>query len=340
MGKASKAKVDEAFTAGFEDKEIDLSAELDQTTPAADLAAVTSDDLEIKPGDELNPGAGDEINKDEADPWDGVPAAIRARFETQDAKLVKVTNIANSASGRANKLQGLLDRQANEAPLEKPVVTSDQLLNAMTNKDKRDELREEFGEFAAALDEIDQGVSMSVGTAIDKLKVEMRAEAKAINSEAMAQLEIKRTLDIKHPGWETTVKDDKFKDWAYEGGPSKKESDYYDSLLYQASLVAPDDSAASYGTANKYFESMKDNHPVWAEEKGNLWGDSSSESAISLLDLYKVAKTPADPATSELEEKENLFEANITPTSGQQRQRAPASSTDEVNKAFIEGFEN
>ena len=334
MGKVSKAKLDEAFTAGFEDKEIDLSAELEETPTAAKIAADTNTDLEIKPEEELDP---EEINKDEADEWAGVPKAIKDRFELMNANLTKVQNIANSASGRANKLQGQLDKKANEKPAEKQVLTSDQLLDAMTNKDKRDVLREEFGEFAAALDEIDQSVSMSVGTAMDKLKGEMRAEARSINTESMAQLEIKRTLDIKHPGWETTVQDDKFKDWAYEGGPSKQESDYYDGLLYHASQAAPENLAAANAKANKYFETLKDNHPVWAGEKGTLWGDSSSKAAITLLDLYAKDNAPAAPAQA-AQEEENLFEANLAPTSGQGRNSAPAATTDAVNKAFEEGF--
>jgi len=348
MAKASVAKVEEAFTAGYEDKEIDLSAELDETPTAAELAAATKNDLEANKPEikDKAPGAGDEIkDKVEVDEWAGVPVAIREKFEAMNANLTKVQNIANSASGRANKLQGRLDKQENQAPEIKPVLTSEELLGAMTNKDKRETLREEFSEFAAALDEIDESVSTSVGAAIDKLQIEMRAEAKTINAASMAELEIKRTLDIKHPGWENTVQDDKFKSWVYEGGPGKQESDYYDSLVFQAHQAEPADKAALFGTAKKYFDSLVDGHPVWAEEKGKLFGDSSGEAAISMLDKFVKDNLAPAPTAEELaaaaqqDEEENIFEANLVPTRGNSH-KAPVATTDAVNKAFLDGFKS
>ena len=339
MAKASTEDLEKALTAGFDRKEIKLdpAAELEDNTPAAidELAAAATDtDLENKPPAEI---------KDDVDEWEGFTPAMRLRMETLSGKLEKVTNIANSASGRANKLQSLLDKQANETPIEKPVLTSEQLLSAMTNKVARDGLREEFGEFAAALDEIDQSVSTSVGSAMDKLKAEMREEAKAISNMAHHDFEIKRTLDINHPGWETTVQAEEFKTWVYEGGPSKQEGDYYDSLVYQANQAAPEDSAALYDNANNYFAKLIEENPIWANEKGNLFGSASGDSANEMLNLYATERATEETASKSAAEiaaqQENLFEANITPTSGQQRQ-APTATTDAAEKAFLDGYEN
>lgn len=352
MAKASKAKVEEAFTAGFEDKDIDLGAELDENTPAADIiAAATNEDLEAnKPEIKDKATETDDEIKAKAEAlaeaeWAGVPLAIRNKFEAMNKDLTRVQNMASSASGRANKLQGIIDKKANEAPEVKPVLTSEELLGAMVNKDKRELLREEFGEFAAALDEVDESVSTSVGSAIDKLRIEMRAEAKKINEASMAELEIKRTLDNKHPGWENTIQDKKFKTWVYEGGPGQQESDYYESLVFQANQAAPADAAALFGTASKYFDTLVVSHPVWAEEKGKLFGDSSGEAAISMLDLFVKDNLAPAPTAEELaaaaaeqqDEEENLFEANLVPTRGNSH-KAPVATTDAVNKAFEDGF--
>ncbi len=331
MAKASKADVEKAFTAGFNsDKiELDSSAELEEETPAVKLTAESNKDLETPPG-----------ATEEIDEWDGVPAALKTRFEDLSANLAKVQNIANSASGRANKLQSQLAKQENAVPVEKPKPTSEQIQEAMTSSEKRDKLGEDFPEFAVVFDEMGKSVSTSVGAAIDNLRAELRVETQNINDSVMAEFEIKRSLDNKHPGWETTVQDTEFKKWAYEGGPSEQESAYYDSLLFQASQAAPEDSAAIYDNANKYYTSMLENYPVWASEKGTLYGDSTGKSAISLLDLYEENKAPEQapetPAPAQ-ELSDNRFEENLTPTSGRSRQ-APAATTDEVEKAFSAGF--
>jgi len=330
MGKASKADLEKAFTAGFHDKDIELdpSAELDddEDTVAEQIAAESNKDLE-KP---------EVKDKDEVDEWAGYTPEMKERFQAMETNLTKFQNIANSASGRVNKLQGELDRQKNDEPEVKPKITSDELLAAMTNKDSRDKLREEFGEFAAALDEIDQSVSTSVGSAIDNLRIELRAEAKNINESSMQELENKRALDIKHPGWETTVQNAEFKKWVYEGGPSEQESQYYDSLLFQAQQAAPNDTAALQATATRYYTTLVEQHPIWADKKGSLYGAESGESAISLLDLYKKDKAPV---VNDREERlsDNRFEENLTPTSGQNR-RAVEAPAEDIEKAFSEGF--
>ena len=342
MAKASKEEVEKAFTAGFNDKDIDLkdNAELEVKTSVAVSAAKSNEDLE-KPLEENTDLSNTEKTKDEKiDEWDGVPEAMKVRFQAMEVNLTKVQNIANSASGRANKLQSLVDKKTNETPVEKPKPTSEQLLSAMTSNDNRDKLREDFPEFAVVFDEMDKSVSSSVGSAMDKLREEMREENKNTNAIAMEEFEIKRSLDIKHPGWENTVQDTEFKKWAYEGGPSEQESAYYDSLVFQANQSAPEESAALFETANTYFSSMMQSHPVWALEKGSLYGDSSGKAAISLLDLYVKDKKP-EPAPEVTEPAKTLidtrFEENLTPTSGRGRQ-APAPSTDAVERAFSEGF--
>ena len=342
MAKASKADVEKAFTAGFNDKDIELNddAELEVKTPVVDITAESNKDLENAPEENVDISAAEEIKDEEIDEWAGVPEAMKLRFQDMEANLSKVQNIANSASGRANKLQSQLAKQTNEAPAEKSKPTSEQLLAAMTSSDKRDKLGEDFPEFAIVFDEMDKSVSNSVGAAMDDLRQEMRAEAQNISNLSMAEFEIKRSLDNKHPGWENTVQDKEFKKWAYEGGPNDQESAYYDSLVFQANQAAPEESAVLFETANNYFASMLESHPVWARDKGSLYGDPSGSAAISLLDLYVKDKPPAPAPEVRVPAQElsdNRFEENLTPTSGRGRQ-APATTTDAVEKAFSEGF--
>ena len=342
MGKREDAE--KAFTAGFEDKEYKIDAEAEENNEAAEkLAAETAkpDEVNLENAEKVV-AKETEVPAVEVDEWEGIPDNVRARFETMSASLDKATQIANSASGRANKLQSALDKQKVQKPVEAAKPTKDQILEAFSNKEKRDVLREEFGEFASALDEMDISMSNSVGSAIDNLRNELRQESKNLNKSTMAELQVKRNLDINHPGWETTVQDKDFKSWVFQGGPSEQESTHYDALLNQATLATPDLSAAAWKQANDYYDVLLINNPTWADEKGSLYGDSSGEAAISLLDNFKLSR-PSEVVTTQAEISVNKnkarLEDNISPTSGKGL-NIPQSETEDVQKAFEDGFTN
>ena len=334
MSKESNAKIEKAFTAGFKDENIvlDDDAGLGEKSSAAEIAAEANGDLDLE-------GVVTKVEKEEkeVDPWEGVSPAVKAHMEELEAKLEKSINVANSASGRANKLQSQIDKQLNQKPVVKTQPTSDQLLAAMTSSEKRKKLGDDFPDFAVVLDEMDRSVSTSVGAAIDGLRTELRAEASNNSTAVSKDFEIKRNLDNVHPGWEDTVHDEECKTWVYEGGPSKQESAYYDSLLTQAAQAAPQEAANLYDSANRYYGSLIQSYPVWADKKGSAYGDSSGSSAIELLTSYKKDKPPAPGQRAQEQETNSTFEDNLTPTSGQSRQ-APAAPTEDVEKAFSDGF--
>ncbi len=340
MAKESKADVEKAFTAGFQDKDFEVGAEIIEqkvvalesvATPTESTDAIVEKDTSTE---DLAPAA---------DEWEGIPDGMRTRFETMEASLKKATDIAKSASGRANKLQSTLDKQS-KAPIAIAKPTKDQIIEALTNKDKRNELREDFEGFASALDEMDQSFSVAVGSAIDGMRNDIRQETLNMNNESMRELEVKRSLDIKHPGWETTVKDKDFKSWVYEGGPSEQEIVHYESMLIQATSAIPSNYPAASKLANDYYRTLLDNNPVWANEKGSLYGNSSGDAAISLLDNFKLSHSSEEVApqvvpqvAATVNKNKQRLEANIVPTSGNGR-LVPQSDAVDVEKAFSEGF--
>lgn len=338
MGKkASIADVEKAFTAGFEDKDFEIGAEASEEDIAADeLAAKTTETLETI----VEKAKPTETPAPEVDEWEGIPDVMRTRFEAMETNLKQATDIAKSASGRTNKLQSALDKQKNQIPVEKPKPTKDQILEALSNKEKRDELRVDWDVLASALDDMDQSVSNSVGSAIDNIRSELLEEARNINRESMRELEVKRNLDIKHPGWENTVNDADFKSWVYEGGPSEQERTHYESLLGQAGKAIPENSAAAFQQANEYYETLLDANPVWASQKGSLYGNSSGDAAVSLLDSFKLSKpreTETPPAEVLVNKNRQRLEDNIAPTRGNSL-NIPQSDAADVEKAFEDGF--
>lgn len=341
---ATDAELEEAFNSGFDDKGYANDSANKKSSddyvevPEPKIASEVTKILESK--DDKEPAPAEEP-KDE---WADVSDVIRAKFDAMATQLEQVTNIANSASGRANKIENkMLDQKLTPPTPEKP--TSQQILEALGNKTKREELRADWGDFVAALDEIDSSISTSVGSAIDKLRTEFQNTSKEYKSEVSVQ----RNLDIKHPGWENTVNKVEFKDWVYEGGPSVAERGEYErTLSYAQSLHnnSPTESTALYGTANAYYDSLLVKYPSWAKDRGNLYGKSSGEAAIELLDMHKLTQQQK----SDVLTKQNLSNAdevaarkqrlsdNITPTRGATTAPAPPGIDEDLEAAFVEGF--
>ncbi len=335
QAEAEEAELNAALEAGFKGKDFDVSGDTKKE--------VVPDKKEVVLDKKVEPKA-----EDKTDEWEGVPDSIKARFDKMDADLKRVTNIANTASGRASKLQGQLEKQ--EAP--KPKPTSETIRAAMTDKTKRDELRGDFSEFAEAMDESDDRVANAVGAAMDKFKAEM-TEA---SSRSQNDFDVKRNLDIRHPGWEATVSKEEFKSWVYEGGPDATERTDYENLLDYAQNLhgnSPTESAAIFDKANKYYNDLLARYPVWANEKGSLFNDPSGASAVKLLDVYtenaniinndRIKKVEEDEAKAKakniLEKNQQRLADNVTPTSSNINDVPPATEQD-VEKAFADGFNN
>lgn len=326
-----------AFEAGYgDDSAFVVDKEADHKTPSADGQEVNQD--QVEDGDpQLNQNDGEQ-GAAEQDPatneWEGVSDAIRERFETMASELKRVTNIANSASGRASKLQSELQQNLAK-PKAVPKPTAQQIHEAIANKEKRDALREDWPDFAAAFDEIDSTVSSAVGAQIDSLRNELDNTRQSYSDKL-----VKYVLDMKHPGWENTVVKEDFKDWVYAEGPTKDERAEYENMLgYAQSLNnnSPSEAAALFQRANNLYGTLLDKYPTWATERGKLYGDPSGDAAILLLDKHKAASTKApqqqqkqeqqhqdepesyktaDPYASQQASNKRRLEANIAPTNG------------------------
>jgi hypothetical protein len=355
----SEEALEEALIAGFtDDNECNNASEagheapsatsVDDGSPIADIEKL----LEKDTTDEVIPKVTPEVTPDvtpEKDDWEGVPEFLKKKFQDMGTELERVTNIANSASGRANKLQSQVQREAAK-PAEAPKPTSQQIHEAIASKDKRDVLRKEWPDLAAALDEVDTTISDAVGSQIDVLRGEMtkNQERSNANHEKYVNEQIKNTLDMRHPGWETTVSDKSFKDWVYKDGPAEVErSEYENALRYAQGLKnnSPSEAQALFAQANDMYKNMLTKYPTWATAKGNLYGDPSGTAAIKLLDMHKDVSHPQnqeingvkDTYASQQAKNRERLERNISPTSGDSRQSS-VEVPDDVEAAFEKGF--
>ncbi len=349
----SAAALEEALVAGFTDDNdynVPNEKEAGPEAPSATDVKDTLPKAEDADAPIINEAADAQTELPAKDEWEGVSDVIRDKFKTMGTELERVTNIANSASGRANKLQSQIQREAAKPEDAPQKLTSQQIHEAIVDKEKRDVLREEWPDFAAAFDEMDATISNAVGSQIDVLKNDIlkgQHEATVVHQQYVAD-QIKYTLDTRHPGWENTVVDKSFKDWVYKDGPAVVERDEYENALrYAQSLKnnSPAESEALFTQANQMYGAMLTKYPAWASDRGTLYGDPSGSAAVKLLDMHKSSNKPEieeitglkDEYAAQQERNRERLVRNIAPTSGDGRQVSVDDKAD-VQEAFESGF--
>jgi len=329
----------DAFESGFDDTETVLPVE----EPAAEAAPVAETPSEVAP--EAAPVA--EQAPAEVDPWEGVNPALKTQFDKMTTLIETTRNDANAASGRARKLQDTIDKM-NQQATPQPKTTAELLQLGLEDKEARDKIREDDPELASMLDQMDESINKRVGTAIESLTGTLNSTIDQSLTKQQEFNESIRALDLKHPEWENTVSKNEFKEWAFAGGPSAQERANYDYYLSNAATAAtqsPEQADKWYAAADQYYATLLGAHPVWAADRGALYGDSSSTAAIQLLDKYDSysaaqeqanIQVPPKPADIPAAPTANLFEDNLAPTDGSRV--SPQDSAEDVNKAFEEGF--
>jgi len=319
----NEEEAEKAFMAGGEGnddyKPLEEPAKAEPEKP--DLEPAEEKPAEDDPSDK----AIDKVDDKNIDEWEGIDAPIKAKFEAMEKDLKDAQHIARTANGRASKLQSQADKVK---PVEKPKITSEQIHAAMSDPEKLNEMEKEgdWDEMVAVIKEVKASLAKGVGGEIDRVRNELRQENAKTTDEAVQTAISRMQLDNSHAGWENDINTKEFKDFLYEGGPNKQEVDNYDYLLQQGKQTP-----AKAADADHYYSGLIDKYPLWARDKGNLYGSPSTESAIKLLDLYKGgAKVQKNSS------KKKMLEDNIAPTDGSGVKPPPAASVG-ANQAFLEG---
>ena len=275
-----------------------------------------------------------------ADEWAGLPESLKIKFQEMEAKVSKAEQVASTASGRAAKLQSEMSK--NRAPPVKAVPTSQQLQAAMGSQAKLDALKEDWPDLAEAIGEMKSSVNTAVGGQMDKMRSEIIKEMRAYNAEAIEDASVITKLDNKHPGWQNTSATQEFRDWVYKGGPSQQEILGYENRLYQARASkesAPEQSAALFGQADAYYNQLLNLYPVWADDKGSLFGDSSGLSALKLLDKHKALSATPEVVIDNKDKQKKRLESNLSPTSGNGARKQQDTNADkDAEAAMMEAY--
>ena len=153
----------------------------------------------------------------EADPWEGVPAALKQTLEALQSKVSAIDTIGNEVkqwSGRVGAIQRELQLQRNAAEQAAKTVseapTKQQMAEAAQDDEAWSELKDEFPEWADALEKRTGKLEKKFSEQIESLR---QQQPQAPDLSALRREYDQKLLTIKHPDWRELVASPEYNEW-------------------------------------------------------------------------------------------------------------------------------
>ena len=153
----------------------------------------------------------------EADPWEGVPAALKQTLEALQSKVSAIDTIGNEVkqwSGRVGAIQRELQLQRNAAAQAAKTVseapTKQQMAEAAQDDEAWSELKDEFPEWADALEKRTGKLENKFSEQIESLR---QQQPQAPDLIALRREYDQKLLTIKHPSWQQLVASPEYNEW-------------------------------------------------------------------------------------------------------------------------------
>lgn len=173
----------------------------------------------------------------EADPYEGLSPALKARLQMLDdlqsqvAQIPQLVQTVKTAEGRVAAMQRELDVSKNAAKAVGDAPTQTQIAAAAASTEKWDALKADFPEWADATEQFVKaslaGFTPQQVKGIDPEQVGQMIEQRVaeVRAQALQAVEEAR-VDGKHPNWRDEVKSDDFKTW-FAQQPATTQQLYY-----------------------------------------------------------------------------------------------------------------
>lgn len=153
----------------------------------------------------------------EADPWEGVPAALKQTLEALQSKVSAIDTIGNEVkqwSGRVGAIQRELQLQRNAAEQAAKAVseapTKQQMAEAAQDDEAWSELKDEFPEWADALEKRTGKLEKKFSEQIESLR---QQQPQAPDLSALRREYDQKLLTVKHPSWKQIVTSPEYNEW-------------------------------------------------------------------------------------------------------------------------------
>jgi len=201
-------------------EEKELTPEQAQEERNAAAKEVFGDDTELDNlPDEPEEKVRQEPDKEEEeidDPWAGVSPALREQFESMSKRLEDAATLAERLKQAESRIGGITNelhnskkalKEAEKAPTQKEIDA------AAEDEESWNELKEEFPVWADAIDRrlaAESAKFKDLQEKIESLKTEYPTE-EADNK--LERLREELRVEIRHPGWEKTVRSKEYGEW-------------------------------------------------------------------------------------------------------------------------------
>ena len=229
---------------------------------------------------EVAPPAAKEPEADNAaaDPWAGVAPALREQMEGMSQRLSsldEITNRLKTAEGRVSALQSELAKKATQDVKKTPgAAPSAAQVDAAATDAEWEELKEDFPEWANALERRIAATNESVRSLISKEQARMTEEVE------------KRIVSIKHPGYQKTIQDPDFKTW-FQAQPAEFQK-LANSMKADDAITVLDGYAAARGKGPSRIQDRKKRLQDAATiPKGSQQAPIKSEADMTEAELRK-----------------------------------------------------
>ena len=153
----------------------------------------------------------------EADPWEGVPAALKQTLEALQSKVSAIDTIGNEVkqwSGRVGAIQRELQLQRNAAEQAAKTVseapTKQQMAEAAQDDEAWSELKDEFPEWADALEQRTGKLERKFSEQIESLR---QQQPQSPDLSALRREYDQKLLTVKHPSWKQVVTSPEYNEW-------------------------------------------------------------------------------------------------------------------------------
>ena len=152
-----------------------------------------------------------------ADPWEGVPAALKQTLEALQSKVSAIDTIGNEVkqwSGRVGAIQRELQLQRNAAEQAAKTVseapTKQQMAEAAQDDEAWSELKDEFPEWADALEKRTGKLEKKFSEQSESLR---QQQPQAPDLSALRREYDQKLLTVKHPDWRELVASPEYQEW-------------------------------------------------------------------------------------------------------------------------------
>jgi hypothetical protein len=267
------------------------------------------------------------------DPWAGVPQIVKDRLTALDALPNQMRTLAGHLGGLKSQFQAAADAAKTAARAGTEAPSAQEIAAAGASGERWSKLKDEFPEWAAAMDERLAGMALGKAAPVD-LDAIKKGVTDELNGSFAARLDQTRQqardearrlarVDAAHDGWDETINTPEFKGWAFTGGPNAEE------LSQQRTL-----EQSNGAEAEAHMHALLQKYPQWWADRGHLIYSDKAADAIKLLDAFKAsAEKPARPAADPVKAKKRLEDA-LTP----QGSSAPQRQIETEEDAFAAGF--